>query len=99
MLRWGLGKEVHGLFTRLSIISMAGLVAVGFLSSPLCAADPAAGKFDEIIAAAHKNFPPYYMADEDDNPQGFAIEVMNAVAKRAQLKLTYRYFKRGKDML
>jgi hypothetical protein len=39
------------------------------------------------------------MADEDDNPQGFAIEVMNAVAKRAQLKLTYRYFKRGKDML
>ena len=43
----------------------------------------------EIVAVHPAHFPPYYVTDENGKPSGFAIEVMNEVAKRAKLKIRY----------
>ena len=43
-----------------------------------------------VTVGVPKSFPPYYQLDEDGNPSGFAVAVMNEVAKRAGLKVTYR---------
>lgn len=42
-----------------------------------------------IVAVFPKYFPPYYLTGEDNVPTGFAIDVLNVVAKRADLKVTY----------
>ncbi|MBO9418341.1 EAL domain-containing protein [Labrenzia sp. R4_2] len=44
---------------------------------------------NEIIAAVPANWPPQYSLDEDGNPSGFAIDVLNHLAK--ELNLTVRY--------
>ena len=43
-----------------------------------------------ITAAVLRTFPPQYSTDPAGNPRGFAIDVMDAVARRANL--TVRYF-------
>ncbi|NQU60575.1 MAG: transporter substrate-binding domain-containing protein [Rhodospirillales bacterium] len=42
-----------------------------------------------IIAAVPRTWPPQYDVNKDGNPIGFAIDVMEEVAKRAGLKITY----------
>ncbi len=42
-----------------------------------------------VTAAIPRYFPPTYSVDSQGNPQGFAIDVMEAVAKRANLQVTY----------
>lgn len=42
-----------------------------------------------ITAVFPKLFPPYYLSDKDGQPAGFAIEVLDAVAARAGLEVTY----------
>ena len=37
----------------------------------------------QVTVGVPKAFPPYYQLDEDGNPSGFAVAVMNEVAKRA----------------
>lgn len=44
----------------------------------------------EITAAIPRNFPPHYSVGADGQPTGFAIDVMEAVAGRANLKINYR---------
>ena len=44
---------------------------------------------EEIVAVHPVHFPPYYVTDEYGKPSGFAIDVMNQVAKRARLKVRY----------
>ncbi|MFC1672875.1 PAS domain S-box protein [Pseudomonadota bacterium] len=43
----------------------------------------------EITAVVTSNFPPYFMADEHGKPEGFAIDVMDAVAERSGLRVRY----------
>jgi PAS domain S-box-containing protein len=48
---------------------------------------------DEILAGVHRNFPPQYSIDETTgNPTGFAIDIMNEIARRAGLKIRYVVF-------
>lgn len=42
-----------------------------------------------ITAVVVKDFPPHYSLDDNGKPQGFAIDVMNAVAKIANVNVTY----------
>ncbi|MDJ0729117.1 MAG: transporter substrate-binding domain-containing protein [Crocosphaera sp.] len=42
-----------------------------------------------VTAAVPRYFPPTYSVDSQGNPQGFAIDVMEEVAKRANLKIKY----------
>ena len=48
---------------------------------------------DEILAGVHRNFPPQYSLDEKTGqPMGFAIDIMDEVARRAGLKIRYVIF-------
>lgn len=42
-----------------------------------------------ITVVVVKNFPPHYSLDKDGKPQGYAVDVIEAIAKRAGLNLTY----------
>ncbi|MBI2979058.1 MAG: transporter substrate-binding domain-containing protein, partial [Rhodospirillales bacterium] len=53
---------------------------------------PAASKpiTREVIAVVPRSWPPQYDLDENGNPVGFAIDVMNEIARRAGIGVTYR---------
>jgi len=53
----------------------------------------------EVVAAVAHDFYPEYMVDADGHPGGFAIDLMNAVAKRAGLSVTYRVFETWSDLI
>ncbi len=42
-----------------------------------------------VIAAVPRSWPPQFQIDENGNPTGFAIDVIEAIAVRAGLKVTY----------
>ena len=44
----------------------------------------------EVIAAVPKSWPPQYDVDKAGQPIGFAIDVIEAIAARAGLRITYR---------
>ena len=43
----------------------------------------------EISAAVTSNFPPYYTLNKEGQPEGFAIDIMNAIAKRSDMRMRY----------
>ncbi|HEY9080220.1 transporter substrate-binding domain-containing protein [Magnetovibrio sp.] len=43
----------------------------------------------EITAAVTSNFPPYYTLNDKGQPEGFAIDIMNAIAKRSGFRVRY----------
>ena len=50
-----------------------------------------------VTVGVPRLFPPYYQLDEDGNPSGFAVDVMNEVAKQAGFEITYRVAETGGD--
>ena len=44
----------------------------------------------EVVAAIPRHFPPQYILDKQGLPGGFAVEVMDAVAREVGIKVTYR---------
>lgn len=46
----------------------------------------------EYVAAVPRDFPPHYMTDKNGQPTGFAIEVMDEIARQANIKVTYRIY-------
>ena len=44
---------------------------------------------EKITAVVVKNFPPHYLVDENGEAQGFAIDILNEVALRMSLDVTY----------
>ncbi len=82
-------------------------VAVLVIVAGLFASEPAAqdaGKTAAVvrggtfIAAVPRSWPPQYSVDEDGNPTGFAIDVMEEIAKRAGIKVIYKVVKRFADV-
>ena len=61
-----------------------------WVMTPLAAVAQDRATLCEVTVGVPKSFPPYYLLDEDGNPSGFAVDAMNAVAKRAGYKVTYR---------
>ncbi|MEG3641015.1 PAS domain S-box protein [Magnetococcus sp. PR-3] len=47
----------------------------------------------EVTAAVLTDFPPLYSLDDIGRPQGLAIDLLQEVARKAQLKLTFRVVK------
>jgi len=43
----------------------------------------------DVVAVVPANFPPHYSLDEEGNTRGFAIDVLNEVAKIAKLNVSY----------
>ena len=46
----------------------------------------------EIIAAVPRSWPPQYSVDDNGNPMGFAIDVMDEIASRAGVSVNYRVY-------
>ena len=44
----------------------------------------------EVVAGVPRFWPPQYSVDENGRPTGFAIDVMNEIAARAGVRVTYR---------
>lgn len=42
-----------------------------------------------IKAAVPESFPPYYQINTNGEPEGFAIDIMNAIAKRSDINIKY----------
>ena len=57
--------------------------------TPMLYAQDIDGIPEEVIAVHPSHFPPYYITDEKGRPSGFAIDVMQEVAKRANVKIRY----------
>ena len=53
----------------------------------------------EVVAAVARDFYPEYVIDADGHPGGSGIDLMNAVAKRAGLSVTYRVFEAWSDLI
>ena len=47
---------------------------------------------EPVTVGVPRDFYPEYAIDAEDRPEGFGVDVMNAVAKRAGLSVTYRVF-------
>lgn len=77
-----------------AVLGFAGLMVLA-ISVPWPAgaatgdSSPAQG---EIVAGVPKHFPPHYVVDKDGRITGFAVEVMDELARRANLKVTYKLF-------
>ena len=80
-------------------------LALGFITIGAClffgafAGLPARAETKEVVAAVAHDFYPEYVVDADGRPGGFAIDMMNEVAKRAGLSLTYRVFDTWADLI
>ena len=54
---------------------------------------------EEVVAAVARDFYPEYVVDADGRPGGFGIDLINEVAKRAGLSVTYRVFETWSDLI
>ena len=54
---------------------------------------------EPVIVGVPRDFYPEYAIDADGHPGGSGIDLMNAVAKRAGLSVTYRLFEAWADLI
>lgn len=67
------------------------LLALVLVSGGLFAAEQIAATDKKVLkAAVPASFPPYYQLSNDGSPQGFAIDVMNEIARRAEIEVEYQ---------
>ena len=84
--------------TKTAIFAAALLVAVGtLLARPAADADAAehvarGGEVLQVIAGIPRNWPPQCGVDADGKPFGFAIDVMEAIAARSGVRVTYKVY-------
>ena len=82
-----------GAYKRLAVLVLVTIGACLFVGHP-SRAEP-----QEVVAAVARDFYPEYMIDTDGHPGGSGIDLMNAVAKRAGLSVTYRLFEAWADLI
>lgn len=73
-------------------IAAIGTAAICFLS-PAAAAGPV-----HVRAAVLKNFPPQYSLSKTGKPQGFAVDVMEAIARLADFNIEYMVLDNWQEM-
>ncbi|MBF0495029.1 MAG: PAS domain-containing protein [Deltaproteobacteria bacterium] len=63
-----------------------------FVPTVSLAADPGGKDLQTVVAVIPSDFPPTYFRDpKDGKPNGLAVDVMNELAKRAGLRVEYRF--------
>ena len=65
------------------VVLVITLILLPFLPQKIIASETT------VTAAVPLHFPPYYMLDEHGKPDGFAIDLMNEVAKLSGFKIEY----------
>ncbi len=86
-----------GVYKRLALIVFVIIGALLIVGAS--AGHAAQAETGEVVAAVAHDFYPEYMVDADGHPGGFAIDLMNAVTKRAGLSVTYRVFETWSDLI
>ena len=86
-----------GKYQRLDLLVFAIIGAVLIVGA--FAGRAARAESEKVVAAVARDFYPEYVVDADGHPGGFAIDMMNAVAKRAGLSVTYRVFETWADLI
>src|SRR5512147_2610219 len=76
-----------GGFKRLAVLVLVTVACLGHFVG-----HPARAKTEPVIVGVPRDFYPEYAIGPDDRPGGFGVDVINAVAKRAGLSVTYRVF-------
>ena len=73
-------------------------VIVALLMAATCAGS-ARAEMPQVVAAVAHDLYPEYLVDTAGRPGGFAIEIMDALAKRAGLTVTYHVFETWTELL
>lgn len=82
----------------LSLWVLTGIVVnVMFYSEPVKAQELVIA--EELVVAVPLRFPPYYQTNNAGNPEGFAVEMFNAVAERAGLRYRYKVYLTWQDVI
>ncbi len=68
------------------------LIAIGVLTctAPLIASENGPPRRQIIVAGGDHNYPPFEFMDEEGNPGGFNVELLEAVARTAGLEVEFR---------
>ena len=74
-------------------------VIVAFLAGFACTGSASRADTEPVVAAVAYDLYPEYLVDTDGRPGGFAIEMMDALAKRAGVTVTYRLYQTWTDLL
>jgi|GEM_PF-860357 len=73
--------------------------AVGMACAACAEEAPPSAASDTIVAAIPPDFPPTYFQDrQSGKPHGFAVDVMNEIARRAGLKVVYVFGQQWDDV-
>jgi ABC-type amino acid transport substrate-binding protein len=76
------------------------LITTGaFLAIGVTTGHPAQAEPEEVVAAVARDFYPEYVIEADGHPGGSSTDLMDAVAKRAGLSVTYRVFEAWADLI
>jgi len=71
---------------------VTAVLALGGWGSAMAQDTPPHAEGREVIAGVLRSWPPQYSLDEQGRPIGFAIDVMDEVARRAGIRVTYRIY-------
>jgi ABC-type amino acid transport substrate-binding protein len=83
-----------------SRVTLVACVIIGAcLTVGASAGHAAPAEVEEVVAAVARDFYPEYVVDADGRPSGSAIDLMNAVASRAGLSVTYRVLESWADLM
>lgn len=89
---WEIGLASSVAFALLVVVIQVAGVVLAF-SSALAQAEgvnASGGKRGGVVAVVPRLWPPQYQVDADGKPFGFAIDVMNEIAFRANVSVKYR---------
>lgn len=89
---WEIGLASSVAFALLVVVIQAASV-ISTVSSALAQADGVNAsdrKRGSVVAVVPRSWPPQYQIDSDGKPFGFAIDVMNEIASRANVSVKYR---------
>jgi diguanylate cyclase (GGDEF)-like protein/PAS domain S-box-containing protein len=78
----------YTVFMAVFLFFSANIIAWKALAEPATSSQNAS----RLIAAIPRSFPPQYAVDEHGVPFGFAIDVMDAVAKKAEYSVVYQIY-------
>ena len=68
------------------------VVALCFLPFDCLSDSSLSVRKDKVVAAYPRHFPPLYNTDDHGRPAGFGIDIMDAIARRANLDVEYRAY-------
>ncbi|MFO1152723.1 MAG: PAS domain S-box protein [Rhodospirillales bacterium] len=86
-----------GGYKRLAVLVLITISAC--FSASAFPAHPVRAETEEVVVGVARDFYPEYMVEADGRPGGFALDIMNDLAKRAGLRVIYRLFPTWADLI